>query len=241
MANELAARERRGFPVGLTLATVVSLVILIGLGTWQLQRLAWKEQVLARIAALQSAPARPAAEVLASGARSADLDFTRVTADCPGLATAPFLELYAVRDGQAGVRLISTCRLAAPPYASILVDRGFVADTVSARPPVDATATAPTPRSSKTVDARRAEARSSTCTPVSVLASAALGLITSIRRSNSFDSGTGGDGSRMIFVSLSRSRRAAVSTDASDDSSCMSTTFAAVISGAAARISSTER
>ncbi len=144
MANELAARERRGFPVGLTLATVVSLVILIGLGTWQLQRLAWKEQVLARIAALQSAPARPAAEVLASGARSADLDFTRVTADCPGLATAPFLELYAVRDGQAGVRLISACRLAAPPYASILVDRGFVADTVSARPPVDATATAPT-------------------------------------------------------------------------------------------------
>lgn len=137
------ANERRGFPVGLTVATAVSLAILIALGTWQLQRLAWKEQVIARIAALQSAPAGPLATALAHAATGGDVEFSRVTAVCPGLATAPFLELYAVREGQAGVRLISACRAAAPPYASVLVDRGFVADTVSARPPVDAAAQAP--------------------------------------------------------------------------------------------------
>lgn len=137
------ASERGRFPIGLTLATAVSLVILIGLGTWQLQRLAWKDDVLARIAALQSAPAGPIAPALAQVAAGGDAEFTRVTATCPGLATAPFLELYAVREGQAGVRLISSCPTAAPPYASVLVDRGFVADTVSARPAVDPAAQAP--------------------------------------------------------------------------------------------------
>jgi surfeit locus 1 family protein len=128
--------ERRGFPVGLTVAVAIALAILVGLGTWQIQRLKWKEGVLARIAALQAAPARPIAPVLERVAQGADADFTRVTATCPGLGSAPFLELYSVRDGQAGVRLISTCKVATGRYATVLVDRGFVADTVSARPPV---------------------------------------------------------------------------------------------------------
>lgn len=137
------ANERRRFPFGLTIATGVSLAILITLGSWQLQRLAWKNDLVARIAALQSAPARPLAPVLGRAAGGADVDFTRVRVECPGLATAPFLELYAIREGQAGVRLISACRIEAPPYRSILVDRGFVADSVSARPPVDGAAQAP--------------------------------------------------------------------------------------------------
>lgn len=127
---------RRGFPVGLTIAVGIALAILLGLGTWQLQRLAWKRQVLDRIAALEAAPARPLVVVLEQLAEGADADFTRVTATCPGLGSAPFLELYSVRDGQAGSRLISACRVASGRYASVLVDRGFVADTVSARPSV---------------------------------------------------------------------------------------------------------
>ena len=71
------------------------------------------------------------------------MDFTRVTAVCPGAASAPFLELYGIREGQAGVRLISTCEVQAGPYRSVLVDRGFVADVISARPAVDALARAP--------------------------------------------------------------------------------------------------
>jgi surfeit locus 1 family protein len=69
--------------------------------------------------------------------------FTRVRVVCPGLARAPFLELYGIRNGQAGWRLISACQVAGARYRSTLVDRGFVPDTVSARPPVDRGDTAP--------------------------------------------------------------------------------------------------
>jgi surfeit locus 1 family protein len=124
-------------PVGLTIAVLVALVILIGLGAWQLQRMAWKRDVLAQISALQAAPAQPAAPVLTHLARGQDVNFTRVVLDCPGLGSAPFLQVYGLKDGQAGVRLVSACRVDAAPYASVLVDRGFVADSISARPPVD--------------------------------------------------------------------------------------------------------
>jgi len=133
--------RRGGFPVGLTVAVGIALLILIGLGTWQLQRLAWKEHLLQRIAALQAAPAQALGPVLDRAAKGEDADFTRVKVICPGLAAAPFLELYSVREGDAGSRLISACRL--DDARSILVDRGFVIDTVSARPPVDAASTAP--------------------------------------------------------------------------------------------------
>jgi surfeit locus 1 family protein len=129
---------RRGFPVGLTAAVAIALAILAGLGTWQLQRLAWKRDLLTKVAALQAAPAQPIGAVLDRLADGADGDFTRVRATCPGLATAAFLELYSVRDGQAGSRLISACRVDSARYRTVLVDRGFVGDTISARPPVDA-------------------------------------------------------------------------------------------------------
>jgi len=135
--------RRGGLPAGLTVATAIALAILLGLGTWQLQRLHWKQNLLARIAALQAAPAQPLGPVLDRVARGGDADFTRVKASCPGLAAAPYLELYSLREGQAGSRLISACRVESARYRTVLVDRGFVIDTVSARPPVDAAATAP--------------------------------------------------------------------------------------------------
>lgn len=137
----MTTERRGGFPVGLTVAVAIALAILLALGTWQVQRLKWKEGLLHRIAALRAAPAQPLDDVLAQAATGADADFTRVRVVCPGLAKAPFLELYSVRDGDAGSRLISACVL--DGGGSILVDRGFVVDTVSARPPVDAAAAAP--------------------------------------------------------------------------------------------------
>jgi len=130
--------SRRGFPVGLTAVTAIALLILLALGTWQVQRLQWKRDLVARIQALQDAPARPLGPVLAARAAGQDIDFTRVAVSCPGLSRAPYLELYGLRDGKAGSRLISACAVDAPPYRSVLVDRGFVEDIVSSRPPVDA-------------------------------------------------------------------------------------------------------
>lgn len=135
MPNEAPAR-RAGFPIGLTIVVLVCEVILVGLGLWQIQRMHWKAGVLAHVAALRDAPAVPALPVLARRARGEDVAYTRTTLDCPGLGRAPFVEVFALRDGLAGVRLVSACTLAAGPYGSILVDRGFVPDTVSARPPV---------------------------------------------------------------------------------------------------------
>lgn len=124
------------FPIGLTLATVVALVILCALGAWQVQRLSWKTELLAQIESRSTAAPRPAASVLAEAGPTGDLAFYRVRATCPGLDQARFLQLYGLKDGRAGSRLISACQLEAGPYDSILVDRGFVADTVAARPPV---------------------------------------------------------------------------------------------------------
>lgn len=123
----------RRFPIGLTLATAISLVILLALGTWQVQRLKWKTDLIARIEATKTAAPRPIGQVPLTTAYR----FTQVTLDCPGLASAKFVELYALKDGEAGSRLVSLCTYA-PDRPAILVDRGFVADTISARPPVAA-------------------------------------------------------------------------------------------------------
>jgi surfeit locus 1 family protein len=125
MTTSETARGR--FAVIPAIATVVGIAILIGLGVWQVQRLHWKEGLLARIAALQSAPPEPLEVVLRRAADGLDIDYVRVQQACPDVETAPYLKLYSVRDGYAGYRIIAACRLAGGPYDAILVDRGFIA------------------------------------------------------------------------------------------------------------------
>lgn len=132
---------RRRFPLGMTLATLVGLAILISLGMWQVQRLAWKEALLERLARLETAAPVDAAPVIRAAGAPGELDMVRVRLDCPGLATAPFVELYGLLDGRPGRRIISACSLSGGPYASLLVDRGFIPDGVTARPPVGGSAT----------------------------------------------------------------------------------------------------
>lgn len=128
--------ERHRFPVGLTIAALVALAVLIGLGVWQVQRLAWKTDMLARIAALQNAPAQPLAAVLDRAQAEKDVEYTRVQVDCPGLATAKFGQVYAVIDGEIASRLVSACPLNSDRFDAVLVDRGYILDTTSARPAV---------------------------------------------------------------------------------------------------------
>jgi surfeit locus 1 family protein len=130
-------------PVGLSVATAIAFVILVALGVWQLQRLAWKRDILQRIEASQTAPGVPLGDVLKAAAAGENVSYRKVVAVCPGLATAEYVELYALMDGQMGSRLISACRLEGQPYGSILVDRGFVQDIISSRPPTDAGDTRP--------------------------------------------------------------------------------------------------
>ena len=128
-----AGLRNNRFPWVLTVASALVFAALIALGVWQVQRLQWKQGLIAEAAAAAARPAAPLADVVRGG----DPEFRRVVVTCPGLATAPFVELQTIDQGQAGVRLVSACPTGGDVY---LVDRGFVADVISARPPVSADA-----------------------------------------------------------------------------------------------------
>ena len=126
----MSSEQRRRFPWILTVLSALALAVLISLGVWQTQRLQWKQDLIARAEAAAELPPAPLQDVV----DGPDAEFRRVVVQCPGLAGAPWVELQSILDGEAGVRLVSLCRPggAARP---LLVDRGFVADTISARPP----------------------------------------------------------------------------------------------------------
>lgn len=112
------------------IVVIVGVAILLFLGTWQMQRLKWKEELLAHIAALENAPAIPLSQALSRS--SGDLDFVRVTARCPLIPSLSVidshLELYSLLDGAAGKRWIVSCPTSPRGDSSILVDLGFLND-----------------------------------------------------------------------------------------------------------------
>jgi surfeit locus 1 family protein len=132
-ARRKAGPARQGFPVVMTLFTLAAMALLIWLGVWQLKRLHWKENLLARIAAAQNALPEPLTVVLGQGADGLEIDYRRVQADCPDIETTPFVRLYALRDAVVGYRIITACRLTSGAYGSVLVDRGFIAQDAAAR------------------------------------------------------------------------------------------------------------
>lgn len=102
-----------------TLATFAALLVLVGLGTWQLQRLTWKEGLIAHA---QAQLAEPPVPLPAEGL--ADLDFRRVAATGSYLHDAAFAFGFLAEDGRPGGRLITPFRLA--DGRVILVDRGWM-------------------------------------------------------------------------------------------------------------------
>lgn len=122
----------RRFPWVLTLVCALALALLLSLGVWQVQRLQWKEGLIREAEAAASLPPISLYEALAAPGGP---EFRKVTVQCPGLPTAPYVELRSIHDGVAGVRLISACRPNRMNFA-VLIDRGFVPETISARPPV---------------------------------------------------------------------------------------------------------
>ena len=121
-----ARLAKPGFPIGLTIATGISFAILCGLGGWQVQRLHWKQDLLARIETLKTAPAAPLASVLTADARPETLAWTRVSVDCAAVPGAPLPLVYGVRDGDMVWRAQAPCGISGGPYDMVLVDRGVV-------------------------------------------------------------------------------------------------------------------
>lgn len=148
----------RRFPWILTIVSTVAFAILITLGVWQVQRLQWKEGLIARAEAAATsepvplvAPAPVEPPVAASVGPAPTLlppppapppalpvfpEFQRVIVSCHWNAR-DWVELRSIRDGVPGVRIISLCshgELTARHSFPFLVDRGFIADGVSNRP-----------------------------------------------------------------------------------------------------------
>ena len=139
---ESVPKDRR-FPIGLTIATLIAFAILCALGVWQVKRLAWKEDLLARIEVLKTAPAQPLAAVMARAEKGEDLAWTRVAVDCATDRAETLPLVYGVRDGDIVWRATAICRTSAAGYGAILLDLGVVRALTGQSAPAPVTLAAP--------------------------------------------------------------------------------------------------
>jgi len=142
MSETFPAKGR--FPYGLTIAVAISFGILCVLGGWQVKRMAWKQDLLARIEKLKTTPPEPLPAVLARAARGEDVSWTRVSVDCappPNEKQEPFPLIYGVRDGDIIWRARAECRPVDGETPKLLVDLGIVnaltGQTQAANPQVE--------------------------------------------------------------------------------------------------------
>ncbi|HUB97348.1 MAG TPA: SURF1 family protein [Stellaceae bacterium] len=123
--------------VGPTLFTAFGLALLLGLGTWQVQRLGWKERLIAeRAAGVAASPVPlPTTQAAAQG-----LEYHHVRA--VGHYVGKPLYLHAIsRDGDQGFHVVAPFALA--DGGAVLIDRGFVPEDVARANPVFASPAAP--------------------------------------------------------------------------------------------------
>lgn len=109
-----------------TVLALLALAILLGLGTWQVQRLHWKEGLIATIRERRALPPLPVARLAELGP---DADHRRAT------VTGRFDPEHALRfgsaarDGRIGARLLRPLTLASGE--TLLVDRGWIDESES--------------------------------------------------------------------------------------------------------------
>ncbi|MBA5806067.1 SURF1 family cytochrome oxidase biogenesis protein [Rhizobium changzhiense] len=117
------AAPRRRLPVFTGILVLIALAILISLGTWQVERLHWKEGLIADIAARQAAAPVPLADVDAMAAAGGDIEYRKVT------ATGRYINnkerhFFATWRGQTGYYIYTPLELA--DGRILFVNRGFV-------------------------------------------------------------------------------------------------------------------
>lgn len=122
-ASDRPADDARRIPWILLAAASVAFLVLVGLGTWQVQRLFWKEALLATIAERVSAPPAPLAEIEARAARGEDIDYWPVELRGAFVNTGE-RHFFATHDGQSGFYVYVPMRLA--DGRAVFVNRGFV-------------------------------------------------------------------------------------------------------------------
>lgn len=102
---------------------IPALAVLISLGTWQVQRLQWKEALLATIdQRIHSAP-EPLAAIEDRFARTGDVDYWPVTVSGEFLHAGE-RHFFATNEGQSGYYVYTPLKLEDGRF--VLVNRGFV-------------------------------------------------------------------------------------------------------------------
>lgn len=114
------------FRLVLAAATLVAFCALCSLGAWQLQRLAWKNDLVARTTARLGAPPIPLADALARADAGENLDYQPVVAEGAYRHNAA-ANVFGTYGGKAGVYVFAPFDWAGPDGQSavIYVNRGF--------------------------------------------------------------------------------------------------------------------
>lgn len=123
MTAPLQQKAVRRFPWTALILGIVGIAILVALGTWQVQRLAWKEGLIAAIdQRIHSAP-RPLAEIERQFTEAGDVEYWPVVAEGTFDHTKErhFLATY---EGQSGFFVYTPLKLADGRF--VLINRGFV-------------------------------------------------------------------------------------------------------------------
>jgi surfeit locus 1 family protein len=106
-----------------SLFVAATLALLIGLGVWQLQRLHWKEALIAQIEARTKAPPISLEEAVKRARTGENVSYTRVRAEGT-FDHSKERYLYALTDGEVGWHVIAPLRTESGEV--VLIDRGFV-------------------------------------------------------------------------------------------------------------------
>src|SRR5262245_8615936 len=114
--------------LGFTALVMVAFAVVAGLGFWQLQRLQWKEGLIAKIEARTKAPPIGLEDAAAIAAQGVDPSYYRVrVSGCFDHAKERYL--FALSDeGRAGWHVITP--LETEHGETVLIDRGFVPDNL---------------------------------------------------------------------------------------------------------------
>jgi surfeit locus 1 family protein len=113
----------RRFPWLVAALALAAFAVLISLGTWQVQRLQWKEALIATIAERTQSEPRPLGEIEQLFASSGDIEYFPVSATGEYLHEAE-RHFFATWQGQAGYFVYTPLRLA--DGRAVFVNRGFV-------------------------------------------------------------------------------------------------------------------
>jgi surfeit locus 1 family protein len=116
---------QKGNLLGFTLLTLAGFAVLIGLGVWQLKRLAWKENLIAQIETRTKDDPITLEKAIAIARKGRDPSYYRVKVD-GRFHHAKELYLFAGSEGQVGWDVVTP--LETPGGEMVLVDRGFVPD-----------------------------------------------------------------------------------------------------------------